>query len=46
MEKTIEQRIAGVREDREHGSRWLMREAITILHDVAQEQMPRRNTDA
>ena len=31
----IEQRIAMVREDREHGSRWLVREAITILYDVA-----------
>ncbi len=31
----FEQRIARVREDREHGSRWLVREAITILHDIA-----------
>lgn len=31
----FEQRIAQVREDREHGSRWLVREAITILHDIA-----------
>ncbi len=31
----IEQRIALVREDREHGSRWLVREAITILYDIA-----------
>mgnify|MGYP001281265253 CR=1 FL=1 len=31
----FEQRIATVREDREHGSRWLVREAITILHEIA-----------
>lgn len=31
----FEQRIAMVREDREHGSRWLVREAITILYDIA-----------
>ncbi len=31
----FEQRIAAVREDREHGSRWLVREAITILFDIA-----------
>src|SRR5690348_12628007 len=31
----FEQRIAQVREDREHGSRWLVRQAITILRDVA-----------
>ena len=31
----VEQRIAMVREDREHGSRWLVREAITILYDIA-----------
>ncbi len=29
----FEERIALVREDREHGSRWLVREAITILRD-------------
>src|SRR5689334_9429535 len=32
----IEQRITQVCNDREHGSRWLVREAILILHDVAQ----------
>ncbi len=32
---SIEQRIAQVRDDREHGSRWLVRETITILHDIA-----------
>jgi translation initiation factor 2B subunit (eIF-2B alpha/beta/delta family) len=31
----FEKRIAMVREDREHGSRWLVREAITILYDIA-----------
>jgi ribose 1,5-bisphosphate isomerase len=31
----FEERIAMVREDREHGSRWLVREAITILFDIA-----------
>jgi ribose 1,5-bisphosphate isomerase len=33
----FEQRIAQVRNDREHGSRWLVREAISILHDLAAE---------
>ena len=33
--ESFEQRIAAVREDREHGSRWLVREAITILYDIA-----------
>jgi translation initiation factor 2B subunit (eIF-2B alpha/beta/delta family) len=31
----FEQRIAKVRDDREHGSRWLVRAAITILYDIA-----------
>ena len=31
----FEGRIASVRDDREHGSRWLVREAIAILHDIA-----------
>lgn len=35
MMEQFEQRIAQVREDREHGSRWLVRQAITILRDVA-----------
>lgn len=30
----FEQRIAQVREDREHGSRWLVRQAIIILRDI------------
>ncbi|QBD79222.1 translation initiation factor eIF-2B [Ktedonosporobacter rubrisoli] len=35
--KNIEQRIQGVRNDREHGSRWLVREAILILRDLARD---------
>ncbi|GAC1521721.1 MAG: ribose 1,5-bisphosphate isomerase [Ktedonobacteraceae bacterium] len=31
----FERRIARVRDDREHGSRWLVREAIAILYDLA-----------
>ena len=31
----FEGRIAQVREDREHGSRWLVRQAITIMRDIA-----------
>jgi translation initiation factor 2B subunit (eIF-2B alpha/beta/delta family) len=34
----IERRIAAIREDREHGSRWLVRETMMILRDLAQEQ--------
>lgn len=34
--ENIEQRITQVCNDREHGSRWLVKEAIQILHDVAQ----------
>ena len=33
--KDLEQRIAKVRNDREHGSRWLVHEVISILHDLA-----------
>lgn len=33
----LTQRIASVRDDREHGSRWLVRQTITILHDLATE---------
>ena len=36
---TIEQRIDAVRNDREHGSRWLVQQTITILRDLAQEQI-------
>src|SRR5260370_12355874 len=31
----VEQRIAMVRNDREHGSRWLVHETISILYDLA-----------
>src|SRR5260370_41801501 len=31
----VEQRIAMVRNDREHGSRWLVHETIAILYDLA-----------
>lgn len=34
MEK-IEQRIETIRNDRTHGSRWLAREAVSILYDLA-----------
>ncbi len=33
---TIEERIEQVRNDREHGSRWLVRETMMILRDLAQ----------
>lgn len=32
---SIQERIANVRNDREHGSRWLVRETISILRDCA-----------
>ena len=35
----LEQRIATLRDDREHGSRWLVREVISILRDLAQTEM-------
>lgn len=34
----LEQRIALVRNDREHGSSWLARQAISILHDLAADE--------
>ena len=33
--ESIEQRIEKVSNDREHGSRWLVRETISILYDLA-----------
>jgi translation initiation factor 2B subunit (eIF-2B alpha/beta/delta family) len=39
MTDDIQPRIAQVRDDREHGSRWLVREAILILRDLAQTKM-------
>jgi ribose 1,5-bisphosphate isomerase len=35
--ETIQQRIQTLIADREHGSRWLVREAIKVLYDLAQE---------
>lgn len=35
--ESIEQRIDRVRDDREHGSRWLVRETITLLRDLASD---------
>jgi translation initiation factor 2B subunit (eIF-2B alpha/beta/delta family) len=37
--KEFETRIAQIRDDREHGSRWLVREAILLLRDLA-SQLP------
>lgn len=34
----LTQRIASIREDREHGSRWLVRETIVLLRDLASDQ--------
>ena len=34
---TIEERIGQVRNDREHGSRWLVRETMLILRDLAHD---------
>jgi ribose 1,5-bisphosphate isomerase len=36
--ENIDERIMQVCNDREHGSRWLVREAVLILRDVAQSQ--------
>ena len=36
--ENLEQRIAQVRNDREHGSRWLVHEAISIMQDLAGTQ--------
>lgn len=33
----LQERIAGVRDDREHGSRWLVRQAIQLLRELATE---------
>jgi len=35
--ENIEQRIARIRDDREHGSRWLVGAAITLLADLASD---------
>jgi translation initiation factor 2B subunit (eIF-2B alpha/beta/delta family) len=36
--QNVAQRIAVVRDDREHGSRWLVRETLLILRDLARQQ--------
>ena len=33
--ETQDERIAMIRNDREHGSRWLVRETISLLYDIA-----------
>ena len=38
--ENLEQRIAQVRNDREHGSRWLVHETISIMQDLANAQTP------
>ncbi|HLI08938.1 MAG TPA: translation initiation factor eIF-2B [Ktedonobacteraceae bacterium] len=35
----IQQRIEQVRNDREHGSRWLVRETIALLRDIAKDEL-------
>lgn len=35
--ETQNERIAMIRNDREHGSRWLVRETISLLYDIARE---------
>src|SRR5690348_79108 len=35
--ENLEQRIATIRNDREHGSRWLVRETIKLLYDLASD---------
>jgi ribose 1,5-bisphosphate isomerase len=42
--ENIEQRITQVCNDREHGSRWLVREALLILRDVAQSPQASQDT--
>lgn len=36
--QNLAERIERVRNDREHGSRWLVREAVLLVRDLAQEQ--------
>ena len=35
--ETQNERIAMIRNDRDHGSRWLVRETISLLYDIAKE---------
>src|SRR5690349_6212114 len=39
MTDDIQQRILQVSNDREHGSRWLVREAVLVLRDLAQAEI-------
>lgn len=36
----IEQRILQIEHDREHGSRWLVKEAVTLLREIAAQEQP------
>lgn len=36
--ETPEERIVMIRNDREHGSRWLVRETISVLYDIATQR--------
>ena len=36
--KDLTERIAHIRDDQDHGSRWLVRQTIMLLHDLAREQ--------
>ncbi len=42
----IEQRINAVRNDREHGSRWLVRETLQILRDLATQVQSQQGSEA
>lgn len=42
----IEQRIQAVREDRKHGSRWLVRETLQILRDLATQVQSQQKNEA
>lgn len=44
--EAIRQRIEQVRNDRTHGSRWLVREAVLILRDQAQEHVEQGEAQA
>src|SRR5579883_3112730 len=35
--RDLRERIASVRDDREHGSRWLVRQTIQLLYELATE---------
>jgi translation initiation factor 2B subunit (eIF-2B alpha/beta/delta family) len=45
--ETPEDRIAMIRNDREHGSRWLVRETISVLYDIATQHTssPKENLE-